>query len=96
MKPGDRVIFPIDTLDPRRMERATVEHVSAAGYVRLRWDEDHEVSYLAPDSRLGAVIVTGRDALPRHDWDPEEGLTARPCRRCGAIQTDANDLEPCP
>lgn len=96
MKAGDRVWLNEDIEQHNRIVVGTVKTVSQFGYVRVWWDEVYPVSYFSPASAQTRLrVVTGEDALPRHDWDCQKDQADPPCLRCGAIQTDANEHEPC-
>ncbi len=98
MTAGERVWLVEDIEQHNRLVVGTVERVSRAGYVRVSWDQGsiYPVSYFSPLAAIdGLRVVTGDDALPRHDWDCEKDQIDPPCLRCGAIQTDANEHAPC-
>jgi len=68
---GDRVWLVEDIEQHNRIVVGTVTTISPAGYVRVAWDESFPVeSYFSPMTAATQLrVVTGRDALPRHDWD---------------------------
>lgn len=96
MYPGDRVWLVEDIEQHNRIVVGTVKHVSPAGYVRVWWDQVYPVSHFSPASAPTRLrVVTGDDALPRHDWDCQKNQTDPPCLACGVIQTDENEHAPC-
>ncbi len=96
MKIGDRVWLVEDIDQHNRIVVGTVKRVSPAGYVRVWWDQMYPVSHFSPASAPTRLkVVTGDDALPRHDWDCRKNQIDPPCLCCGAIQTEENEHEPC-
>lgn len=96
MRIGDRVWLVEDIEQHNRIVVGTVKAVSPMGYVRVWWDEVYPVSHFSPASAPTRLrVVTGRDALPRHDWDCRTTWTDPPCRRCGVRQTDGNEHDAC-
>lgn len=93
MKPGDRVWKVYGPNERIRQETGTVERVSPAGYVRVRWD-DFIIEHFSPGTK-DLQVVTGDDALPRHAWAAMCFDDDPPCLRCGAIQNDENEFGPC-
>lgn len=98
MTAGDRVWLVEDIEQHNRIVVGTVESVSRAGYVRVRWDEGavYPESYFSPMTAPAQLkVVTGDDALPRHDWDCQKDQVDPLCLCCGVVQTDANEHAPC-
>lgn len=98
MNVNDRVWLKEDVEQHNRIVVGTVTRISQLGYVRVVWDEPYvnPESYFSPlAASESLLVVTGDDALPRHDWDCEKDCTDPPCRRCGVIQTDANEHDAC-
>lgn len=94
----NRVWLNEDVEQHNRIVVGTVKSISPMGYVRVQWDEPnvYPESHFSPATALNQLrVVTGDDALPRHDWDCQKDQTDPPCLRCGVIQTDANELGPC-
>ena len=93
----DRVWFVEDIDQHNRIVVGTIESVSAVGYARVRWDGDQfPVSHFSPLATAQQLrVVSGRDALPRHDWDCRKDQPDPPCLRCGLIQTDQNEHDAC-
>lgn len=93
---GDRV-WPRDEWERgASFEVGTIERVSPAGYIRVRWD-DFQYEWFAPRTNM-LILVAGDDALPRHNWDVgtlKHPNNDPPCRECGERQTDQNDRGPC-
>lgn len=95
MTAGDRVRFLED--GSRFPELGTVRKVRPTGFVIIEWDFPEKLSShhtLATAQQL-FTIVTGADALPRHDWDCEKDVVDTKCLRCGAAKTDENYIDPC-
>lgn len=98
MTEGARVWLNEDVELHNRIVVGTIAKISAAGYVRVRWDEPHVYpeSYFSPLTAADQLrVVTGDDALARHDWDCAKDQPDPPCLRCGMIQTDDNEHSPC-
>ena len=97
MTVGDRVWLVEDINQHNRIVVGTVMRVSPAGYVRVEWDEPrYPKSYFSPLTATTELrVVTGLDALPRHEWDCQKDQVDPPCLHCGVIQTDANEHDPC-
>lgn len=98
MTAGDRVWLNEDIEQHNRIVVGTIEKISPIGYVRVAWDQGqtYPVSHFSPlRAACELKIVTGRDALPRHDWDCQKDQPDPPCLRCGVIQTDANEHDAC-
>lgn len=96
MKNADRV-----KLKPKFEEKygawpmiGTVERKSQFGYVTVIWD-DGERARFAPGSATEQLdIVTGIDAMLRHDWDVVVAGDEH-CRACKVAQTDENYKSAC-
>jgi hypothetical protein len=96
MTVGDRVWLNEDIEQHNRIVVGTVKKVSQAGYVQVWWDTVYPVSHFSPMSAASRLkVVSGDDALKRHDWDCQKDQTDTPCLCCGVIQTDANEHAPC-
>jgi hypothetical protein len=105
---GARVRFNDDERWPTL---GTVRKVSPAGYVIVDWDRSYDAdSHLSPAGAAKLLtVVTGDDALRRHDWEGYIGRTMREatvtqvvhgeavtrCERCQVVQTDENEMAPC-
>jgi hypothetical protein len=98
MKVGDRVWLTEDVEQHNRIVVGTILSISPAGYTRVVWDQTipNPESHFSPNSAAEQLrVVTGDDALPRHDWDCRKDQTDPPCLRCGVKQTDANEHSSC-
>lgn len=98
MTVGDRVWLNEDVNLHNRIVVGTITKISQAGYTYVTWDEPttYPVSHFSPYTASRELkIVTGDDALHRHDWDCEKDIKDPPCLRCGVIQTNDNENGPC-
>lgn len=95
---GARVWLNEDIEQHNRIVVGTVKSLSPVGYVVVTWDEPttYPTSHFSPLTAAKELkVVTGRDALPRHDWDCQKDQPDPPCLRCGVIQTDENEHNAC-
>lgn len=92
MKNGDRVrMKDADNLGDKR---GTISRKSPFGYIKVKWDSAPVVEHFSPLSGTQLlVVVTGDEALPRHDWSPYKDDS--PCRVCEEPQTEQNYRGPC-
>lgn len=88
-----------DARDDSYFNRGTVARVSPAGYVMVRWDHDNVAcldEHFSPRCAAENLrLVTGDDALPRHDWDPWAETADCRCLQCGAPPTPENYATGC-
>ena len=97
---GARVWLVVDPDKRVRQHVGTVHKLSPAGYLHVRWDGATKVTEVfSPDTwKCGRIkVVTGDDALPRHDWYEVlyVGDADVRCARCNVFQSDENEFAAC-
>lgn len=97
MNKGDRV--RLDNLDDEQIiVLGTVISRSLVGYTRVEWDgaSTEAVWYSPKSAKKLLTVVTGDDAIVRHEWENfTNGGADASCLHCGVQQTDTNEFEAC-
>lgn len=88
---GDRVWRVVDPDARIYQDVGTVESISQAGYIKVRWDGFGTELFTGATKDIRKA--EGDDALPRHRWDGAEPDAV--CLHCRALQTDENEFKAC-
>lgn len=89
MKTGDRVMLVDETRGMTAYPQVGTVTIMSS-YAHVNWDDNYHEIYV-PDSLR---VVTGDDALPRHEWDCKV-IGEEVCQCCGVAQTEENYLGSC-
>lgn len=87
MQAGDRVRWEGE-LGPML---GSVTKVSPMGYTHVQFDRGAHTTFSPMSAAAQLTVVTGDDALHRHDWDLDDDI----CRRCLVRWSEERMDEPC-